>query len=451
MPCRTPESPAAGTALSHIVQAPVHVVVIAFMVIAFALLAFVAPATAQDDDTPPAPILTDIVIEGNHKTDTQVIMRELGVQIGDPLSEDQIDEIWDRLEDAGYFAFVDMGSDEVEDGEIVLHITVEEDKTLHYGPLIRYDLRWNYLLGGWIRDRNLRGKGETLEADLVLYRIQRLRASWTRPYLFNVRGLQLKVPGAMEHANFVFRPTDFNAWDAGLDLRWTFLGPVFVSGEVQYSGFEQLDGYTWPQPYRGAGSDTSPITYPAATRHTWTFGGSLGADARDNRFYPLRGFYAQLRGLWHEGVDYPSFAEVIGDVRLFLPLPWRHVVAMRAYGRSVSDPVPIENALYWGGATTVRGYHQFSYEGEHGYLLSAEYRAPLFLMPTSPMGEMVGFGLHAFTDVGDNWFDGASSGQSLIGYGVGAHILLVSWQLRFEVARTRDGDTRFQFMDRFNF
>ena len=90
-------------------------------------------------------------------------------------------------------------------------------------------------------------------------------------------------------------------------------------------------------------------------------------------------------------------------------------------------------------------------EGEHGYLLSAEYRAPLFLMPTSPMGEMVGFGLHAFTDVGDNWFDGASSGQSLIGYGVGAHILLVSWQLRFEVARTRDGDTRFQFMDRFNF
>jgi len=77
----------------------------------------------------------------------------------------------------------------VEDGKVVLHITVEEDKTLHYGTLIRYDLRWNYLLGAWIRDRNLRGKGETLEADLVLYRIQRLRASWTRPYLFNLRGL----------------------------------------------------------------------------------------------------------------------------------------------------------------------------------------------------------------------------------------------------------------------
>jgi hemolysin activation/secretion protein len=107
--------------------------------------------------------------------------------------------------------------------------------------------------------------------------------------------------------------------------------------------------------------------------------------------------------------------------------------------------------LYFGGPETIRGYPYASREGDEGYLLSAEYRMPLFLMPISPQGEIVGFGFHLFTDAGDAWFEGLEAGRSMFSYGAGAHINVTRFQLRFEAARTREGEWMFEFMDRFNF
>jgi len=99
----------------------------------------------------------------------------------------------------------------------------------------------------------------------------------------------------------------------------------------------------------------------------------------------------------------------------------------------------------------VRGAPYASREGEHGYLLSAELRWSLFLLPVAVTGELVGLGFHAFYDAGDAWFDGADPGRAMQSFGVGAHLNLLSWQLRFEAARERDHDWTFQFMDVFNF
>jgi outer membrane protein assembly factor BamA len=203
--------------------------------------------------------------------------------------------------------------------------------------------------------------------------------------------------------------------------------------------------------YRGPGTGDELVIWPAATRRVWLLGGSVGLDTRDNQYYPSRGFYGRIRGLYNDAIDYPSFAEWVGDVRAFVPLPWEHVLAMWAWGRWVSGPGPIEDYLYIGGPENLRGYPFFHFEGEHGYLLSVEYRAPLFRMPISPQGELLGFGLHAFADAGDTWFDGATSSRANRDIGLGAHLLIGTYQLRFEVAHTETGDTRFQFMDRFNF
>jgi len=99
----------------------------------------------------------------------------------------------------------------------------------------------------------------------------------------------------------------------------------------------------------------------------------------------------------------------------------------------------------------VRGAPYASREGEHGYLLSAELRWSLFLLPVAVTGELVGLGFHTFYDAGDAWFDGADPGRAMQSFGVGAHLNLLSWQLRFEAARERDHDWTFQFMDVFNF
>ncbi|MBU1073218.1 hypothetical protein KKG45_08220, partial [bacterium] len=141
---------------------------------------------------------------------------------------------------------------------------------------------------------------------------------------------------------------------------------------------------------------------------------------------------------------------ITGDLRGFVPLPWDHVLALRAWGRRTDGHVPPEDVLHWGGAETIRGHEYASREGEEGFLLSVEYRWPLFLMTISGDGRVIGIGLHAFGDAGSNWWDGDRRG-TLYGYGGGAHINISDHQFRFELAFTGEGEAVFQFMDAFNF
>jgi outer membrane protein assembly factor BamA len=178
---------------------------------------------------------------------------------------------------------------------------------------------------------------------------------------------------------------------------------------------------------------------------------TLGRDNRDNIYYPTRGAFHRLQLNRSEGQSFPSYTELRADLRQYLPTPWKHVLALRAFGRRVSREVPFEDRLYWGGVETIRGYGYASLEGEEGYLLSLEYRLPFFLMPLSANGQVIGVGLHAFTDAGDAWYDGAQGNEALIGWGLGLHLSISTQQFRFEIARTKEGDNAFQFADHFNF
>ena len=102
-------------------------------------------------------------------------------------------------------------------------------------------------------------------------------------------------------------------------------------------------------------------------------------------------------------------------------------------------------------STFTTGYRYATLEGEEGYLLSCEYRWPLFLMPISGDGRVIGIGLHAFADRGDAWFDGADPGDGHFSWGGGAHVNISAQQFRFEIARTEEGESVFQFEDSFNF
>lgn len=418
---------------------------------ALAALALAAPIRAEEPTEPEAPVVTGIVITGNEHTDEALVRRIMGVEVGDRLDMDGMDAAWDALEDCGYFRFVEMGYDDDGD-EVVLNVMVEEDLRTFYGPLVEYSRRHKYRAGAWIEQRNLRGKGETLRAEVGAFYKQDATVSWQRPWLLGVDGLDLTVKGFGEQADFVFRPFRYRKYEGGFEPRWTFSGPFFVLAEARYGQFEQLDEYTWGIPDRGPDTPEGTITFPAGKEHYWFFRGGAGLDTRNNQFYPQRGLFAEVvAGRWTSS-DFDSYHQFSADARAFVPLPWqKHVVALRAWGRRVDGPAHLDNLLYFGGPETIRGYPYASREGDEGYLLSAEYRMPLFLMPISPQGEIVGFGFHLFTDAGDAWFEGAEPQKSMFSYGAGAHVNVTRFQLRFEAARTREGEWMFEFMDRFNF
>jgi len=275
---------------------------------------------------------------------------------------------------------------------------------------------------------------------------------WTVPWLAGVRGLEGNLSLGGEQADFVFRPTRYRKWDTDAGARWTCLGPAFVQAGARYGHFTQRDPYTWSTPARGDDVPASAAAYPAGGEDHWRLAAGLGFDTRDNPYYPLRGGSLLLEAATWTSNGFADYDELTADARAFLPLPGgRHLLALRGWGRRVSGPTQLDNALFLGGPETIRGAGFASLEGEEGWLLSAEYRLPLLLVPIAPGGESVGFGLHAFTDGGQAWWDGGTPGDPVFTWGAGAHVSLDTWQLRFEAAQDEAGDWHFEFGDRFTF
>jgi len=399
-------------------------------------------AFAQEPD----PVLGTVIVEGNTRTNRSVIDRVIGLEQGARFTLDEFDAVWDRLEDCGYFAFVDLDTEEDDEGNITLHVLVEEEKSLRFTPYIRYDRRHKYLLGAAMKDSNLGGRGETLEIQAVVYYIQRARARWSKPWLFGSDGTGLFVDAQWEQAGFVYRPFNYGAWHGILGLKQEITSNFYIEASGGYESFDQRDTYTWSVA-------DEKVEFAAETRDTWMVRGLVGLDTRDNIYYPTKGLFTTYDLTYRFGGEIDGQTSHRLDLRGFIPLPGASILALRGFGQVVDNIQATEYVLRWGGPETVRGAPYARREGEIAYLATAEVRIPLFMMPVSVTGETVGVGLHAFSDVGDAYYDieGQSTPRSMVSYGAGVHISLLTWQLRFEAAKERDHDWTFEFMDVFNF
>ncbi|MCP4290863.1 MAG: BamA/TamA family outer membrane protein [bacterium] len=391
--------------------------------------------------------LTNIIIQGNTHTKTQLILQEMGLQLGQDFTREKMNEVWIHLEDIGYFAYVDMEFDDSSDEGVDLRIYVDEEHNLSITPLVQYSRRHKYLLGASLEDQNLRGSGETLKVDLAALYIQRGSIQWTHPWLMGVRGLDIKLGLLAENSNFVFRPTRQRLGRLDAQLSWNFWNDLTFTSGISYGLSDYRNEYYWDDPISG-----NPVFYASDSLEQFAPRVVLEFDSRSNPWYPAQGILASLSAKHWSGDGFSSYTETAADLRFFVPLPLgKHVLAMRAWGRQTSGRTQLDNLLFFGGPETIRGYQFASLEGDEGYLLSAEYRIPLFMLPISPRGEMVGLGLHAFGDAGDTWFYGTDPQKALQSWGGGIHMNIDRMQLRFEVAKARDGEWVFEFMDRFNF
>lgn len=412
-------------------------------------LASPRPAAAATRDAGP---ISRLEFVGNVRTQEVVIRRVMNLAEGDTLDADRLDAAWDALEDSGLFRYVDLDSEPDDGGGQVLTVTVEEDLSTYYGPLVRHDRRHKYLLGGWLEERNLGGRAQSVRLEVSAWHLQMADLRWRAPWLAGVRGLTGSVGVHGEQSDFVFRPTRYRQWDGDLALRWNFHGPVFVQAGARHGRFIQRDSYLWEAPDRGGSVPPASVENLAGSEDHWRLAAGIGLDSRDNTFYPHHGANVLVETARWSSNSFADYDELTGNASAFIPLPkGRHLLALRAWGRRVSGPAPLENQLFLGGPESVRGARFGSLEGDQAWLLTAEYRLPLVLVPIAPSGESVGLGLHVFTDGGQAWFKGAEPGDPVFTWGAGAHVTLDTWQLRFEAARDEAHDWHFEFADRFSF
>jgi len=106
----------------------------------------------------------------------------------------------------------------------------------------------------------------------------------------------------------------------------------------------------------------------------------LNVDSRDNIFSPLGGEFYQFKTNFTSralGSTY-SFNTYHLDLRKYLPLGNKSLLAVQVYGRFNFGNSPFQAQSYYGGADVARGYFKGRYIDDHLYVVQMEYRRSIF-------------------------------------------------------------------------
>ncbi len=133
-------------------------------------------------------------------------------------------------------------------------------------------------------------------------------------------------------------------------------------------------------------------------------------------------------------------------------VPYLGVLASRVSYRGTDDSLPVYERSYLGGPEDIRGVEFSSVRGDENFLATIEIRHPVFLVPLRD-GRAVGLGFHAFVDWGTAWEAAQSIKDADMRHsgGIGLHINLNTYNLRFEWAFSDHDGNSFIFADQFTF
>ena len=387
-------------------------------------------------------VVDRIEVEGNARTETDVILRELRLQPGDIFRQKAFREDLQRLHRLGYFDTIDVVPTPATQNphHFVLKLVVSEKKTADVGLNFSLNNRDGLLGGLHFTDPNFLGKGQYFNAKfqagldvLNLFggnaqQSQRSffgRVDFAEPFLLPDRtsfGSSLfseRTPLFFNEA--MLPPSLADLGSQGLFQTRTGVSlnvgkPLF--GDL-YSPWKGNLAFTAEQiSLRDFANQPRPeLSFSKRFDASDTFfnlAGSLSFDNRNSLLNPSEGVYGALRAkpVWGDG----NYVKLAGNVATFLPiLDPGLTLAMGFQGGALLGEHPIYEQFFGTGPSTIRGWQENgSLAGSQYFIGSLEARFPVI----NPVSGVL------FTDVG-NFFDTTVSRMDdilALKYGVGAGV-----------------------------
>jgi outer membrane protein insertion porin family len=338
-----------------------------------------------------------IVIQGNFRTQAEVITRELTFRAGDPLSPSTLLESRRKLTQLSLFSRISMDphvEDIAGEQDVVVALTERKPKALNFGL-------------GYGSEDKLRGFVEYTHDNIAgMHRQFRVRAQASfleQRYLMNFR--EPRLFGTLTSATAGLAQADeehdsFDVQRTSLQLGFERQLWEHVRGFLTYSfDIERLSDVD-------SGAELGE--FDRGSHNIASFLGTLQRDTRDRIVEPHSG---SLQRLSFEVADFmlgseANYVKIIGASQWFFPLPWETVGAVSLQGGiaeafGTTGEVPISRRFFLGGSTTLRGY-DFERVGPTGpdgtptggdlfVLANLEWRVPVYR----------GFGVVLFSDVGN--------------------------------------------------
>ena len=405
------------------------------------------------------PKVGDIIIQGNKRTKTFVIQRELKLKSGDLFNSTRLRHSLGKLQGLGYFEDVNVGFEPSEDPSVLnIVLTVVEKKTGHFGFSVSHGSESGWSGGLDYTDTNWRGLGHNVNLGFEAGDNERYWITYTQPFMdektyawkagiykqyyddvnYYKKGIkQLEYDenkkGVFFGAGKKFRHDSKLSWFVTLEWK-----DVEVSDKKYQTGItsDDLDSGTT---FSVLGTLTRNnldeyLSYPKgdvidlSVEQAFDF---LGGDYNYTKYWIQGRYYLPIKGI----TEYFSGTSLITEDN-------PAIFAARVKAGFSSGKLPTAGRYSIGGASTLRGYDGGQFEGDEMFLANLELRIPVDKT----------FNLVLFYDTGNAWGnDGSYSLSDLYdAWGFGVRVRTPIGNIRFDIAEGQfESRTHFGFGEMF--
>ncbi len=402
------------------------------------------------------PKVGNIVIQGNRRTKTHVIAREITMKRGDPFNATVLRHSINKLQGKGYFEDINIGFEPGETpDETDIILTVMEQKTGKVGVSISHGTESGWSGGLTYTDTNWKGLGHVGEVGFETGKNEQYWFSYSEPYM-DSKNYAWKVGFARrkwEDRYYYRRGVKQLKYDEELKNFYVGAGRKFGKDE-KYSWFLTLDwrdvdafniseqtgvdDLTRGKIFSVLGTVTRNNTDPYLSfpkgdiidLNVEQAIEALGGEHSYTKYWLQARYYTPIRGL-----EDLLNRQIGGDA----DNPAIFAARMRV-GFS-SGTLPTASLYSLGGSSTLRGYDGGEYEGTEMFLANFELRVPI----------EKAFGFVVFYDAGNAWLTESMNLSDLHdawGFGVRVKTPLGNFRLDHATGE-RESRTHFGFGEMF--
>ncbi len=356
-----------------------------------------------------------IKVFGNSSTKTSVILHETLLTPGEVFNIEKLQSTEERLQNVGYFKHVNVYAVKSEEASGLggnyrdVHIEVEETGTGYFSLSGGISSSENIFFGLNVTEKNfnsagllsfwneglkvLRGGGEYFHVNATFgTKSRKYELGWTKPYF---RDTQWTIGFNLENTSTRYISHEYNIDATGLTLHTSLQANPFVRVGWHYRirhshihiekfNFEKaLRKIKRSKKYKDSSLDEQTAVVQkqydhrerdlsrlrAQARHQGivsAVGTTLYYDSTNNPTYPTTGFRSRLQAEVAGVGGYHSFFGLGYLNTYYYPLHRRGLLKLRAdcrflvpYGKTNRDSIPLDERLFLGGDTFIRGYRQY--------------------------------------------------------------------------------------------
>lgn len=406
------------------------------------------------------PKVGDVIIQGNTKTKTYVIRREIKLQQGDVFNVTHFRHQLGKLQGLGYFEDVNVAFDvpENQDGLVDLIITVKEKRTASIGLNLAYGSESGISGGLTYSDTNMFGRGIKFEIGFNEGDDATYWTSLSSPYM-DARTYGWSLGARYRHYDdryyyrqgrkqFEFDEKTISVY-AGIGKKfsnedWSW----FLTLRNEHADYENIhnaipgfiDDLT---PWDGTNQTVElQLVWDKRDEYSPYPKGFVWDTNLEQAVEALGGEYSYLK-YWTQARLYVSLNQAIAGIADTSGTwtdenPLLFAARMRI-GSSTEDELPSFARYSLGGMNTLRGYNSRSFEGSNFYLGNFELRVPV----------SSAFSIVGFYDIGnaDTKMDWSNYHDD---YGLGIRVKTPFGNLRVDYAKGEDENrTYFGFGEMF--